>query len=252
MAFYGITDTGLKRKNNQDYFKTATIGNAEIAVLCDGMGGAAGGAVASKLAADNFMEYIDKNAELLNNPDDIKQLLLDAGQFAHKSVYDCAGEYTELDGMGTTLVACIFISGILHIINAGDSRLYVLKGGQLQKLTKDHSLVQELIDKGKITTEEAKNHPYKNYIMRALGTEETLLYDYFIYTEEFEYVLLCSDGLYNFVSEDDIKEIISDKDKIENKLEKLIKTANDGGGGDNISAVLIAGLRSENGKEISL
>ena len=252
MSCYGITDTGLKRKNNQDYFKTAAIGNAEIAVLCDGMGGAAGGAVASKLAADNFLEYIEKNSELLEKPEEIKKLLLDAGQSAHMSVYNCANEYTELDGMGTTLVACIYSDCILHIINAGDSRLYVFKDGEMIKLTKDHSLVQELMDKGKITAEEAKNHPYRNYIMRALGTEEKLVYDYFVYTEKFDYAFLCSDGLYNFVPEEKIKEIITENNIINNKLEMLVKMANDEGGGDNITVVVVEGMCSENGKEISL
>ena len=240
MSFSGITDIGLKRKNNQDYFRTATIGHAEIAVLCDGMGGAAGGAVASKLAADSFLEYIENNADALSKGDTIKDLLLQAGNAAHMSVYNCANEFIELDGMGTTLVACIYKDGVLYIINAGDSRLYTITNGQLQKQTKDHSLIQDLLDKGVINEEQAKNHPYKNYIMRALGTETVLTYDYFEYDKDFDYVLLCSDGLYNFVSDDDMIEIICSEKTIEEKTALLIKAANNGGGGDNITAILLS------------
>lgn len=240
MSFSGITDIGLKRKNNQDYFRTTTIGQAEIAVLCDGMGGANGGAVASKLAADSFLEYIEKNADTLSKTNAIKELLLQAGNAAHMSVYNCANEFIELDGMGTTLVACIYKDGVLYIINAGDSRLYTIKNNSLQKQTKDHSLIQDLLDKGVINEEQAKNHPYKNYIMRALGTETILTYDYFECGEDFEYVLLCSDGLYNFVSDEDIIEIICSKKNIEEKTALLVEAANYGGGGDNITAILLS------------
>ena len=240
MSFSGITDVGLKRKNNQDYFRTTTISQAEIAVLCDGMGGAAGGAVASKLAADSFLEYIEKNTDALLKSETMRDILLQAGNAAHMSVYNCANEFIELDGMGTTLVACIYKEGMLYIINAGDSRLYTIKNGSLQKQTKDHSLIQDLLDKGVITEEQAKNHPYKNYIMRALGTETVLMYDYFECDEDFDYVLLCSDGLYNFVSDEDMIEIICSEKRIEEKTKLLVDAANNGGGGDNITAILLS------------
>lgn len=240
MSFSGITDIGLKRKNNQDYFRTATIGQAEIAVLCDGMGGAAGGAVASKLAADSFLECIENNPDALFEPEKIRDILLQAGNAAHMSVYNCANEFIELDGIGTTLVACIYKDDILYIINAGDSRLYTIKNDLLQKQTKDHSLIQDLLDKGVITEEQAKNHPYKNYIMRALGTETILRYDYFECKSDFDYVLLCSDGLYNFVTDEEMLNIIYSEKSIEEKTALLVDAANKGGGGDNITAVLLS------------
>lgn len=239
MSYYGVTETGLKRKSNQDYFKTAIICNADVAVLCDGMGGAAGGAVASKLAVDSFMEFIEINKDrITDSKEDIKNLLLDAGESAHKSVYNCANEYAELDGMGTTLVACLYKNNVLHIINAGDSRLYIIFNNELKKITKDHSLVQELLDRGKITIEEAKTHPYRNYIMRALGTEEKLAYDYYEYSNSFDNIVICSDGLYNYVSEEDIINIAMSEKDIKNKLNELTDTANRGGGGDNITVIL--------------
>ncbi|HBL84022.1 MAG: hypothetical protein A2Y17_05710 [Clostridiales bacterium GWF2_38_85] len=239
MSYYGVTETGLKRKSNQDYFKTAIIGNSDVAVLCDGMGGAAGGAVASKLAADSFMEYIENNSnKITDNKEDIKKLMLDAGDTAHHSVYKCACEYSELDGMGTTLVACIIKNKILHIINAGDSRLYIINKNEIKKITRDHSLVQELLERGKITAEEARTHPYRNYIMRALGTEENLSYDYYEYSDDFKTVVLCSDGLYNFISEDDIVNIINTDKDVKDKLNELVDGANNSGGGDNITVIL--------------
>ena len=240
MSFSGITDIGLKRKNNQDYFRTATIGQAEIAVLCDGMGGAAGGAVASKLAADSFLEYIENNADALTEAQAIRDILLQAGNAAHMSVYNCANEFIELDGMGTTLVACIYKDEMLYIINAGDSRLYTVSNGSIEKQTKDHSLIQDLLDKGVINEEQAKNHPYKNYIMRALGTETILNYDYFECKKDFDYVLLCSDGLYNFVSDEDILNIIYSEKSNEEKTASLVEAANKSGGGDNITAILLS------------
>ena len=247
MLYFGRTDVGIKRKNNQDTFRTLSINGADIAVVCDGMGGAAGGGVASRLACD---EFIDSLTVMLNTvdlselaDDEIIHMLVESGTASNKVVYDQANEYADLEGMGTTLVACLYRDGRLYVINAGDSRLYVMTGSRrgvkLIQVTKDHSLVQELYEQGRITKEEAITHPYKNYILRALGTEEKLSYDYFIVDYPFQYALLCTDGLTNFMSDDEITEILKSGVPIEEKVNCLVNGANEGGGGDNITAVLL-------------
>ena len=248
MQHFGITDIGMKRKNNQDTFRIEATADYTLAVVCDGMGGAAGGGVASRLACDEFissMTVLLRTAAVAETPDDeIINMLIESGNASNRAVYDQANEHAELEGMGTTLVACLCLKNKLYVISAGDSRMYIMKKtGKCRKLlqiTKDHSLVQELYEKGKITREEAMTHPYKNYILRALGTEERVSYDYFIVEPPFESVLLCTDGLTNFVSDEEITAILKSGLAIDSKVNELVRCANEGGGGDNITAVLLS------------
>lgn len=247
MDCFGKTDIGRRRKNNQDTFRILKRDNLIIAVVCDGMGGAAGGGVASNIAADTFISSIKilLNTVELEELDDNQRvdLLVRAGRDANIAVYKDANEYADLEGMGTTLVACMVYDEKLYIVNAGDSRLYVSKGrgnsAKLFQITKDHSLVQELFEQGRITAAEVQSHPYKNYILRALGIEEEISFDYFIVEDDFDVVLLCSDGLTNFVSETELSKTLSSVMSASEKVELLVESANENGGGDNITAVVL-------------
>jgi protein phosphatase len=247
MDCFGKTDIGRRRKNNQDTFRILKRDNLIIAVVCDGMGGAAGGGVASNIAADTFISSIKilLNTVELEELDDNQRvdLLVRAGRDANIAVYKDANEYADLEGMGTTLVACMVYDEKLYIVNAGDSRLYVSKGrgnsAKLFQITKDHSLVQELFEQGRITAAEVQSHPYKNYILRALGIEEEISFDYFIVEDDFDVVLLCSDGLTNFVSETEMMKTLSSVMSASEKVELLVESANENGGGDNITAVVL-------------
>ena len=247
MDCFGKTDIGKRRKNNQDTFRILKRDELKIAVVCDGMGGAAGGGVASNIAADVFissMKVMLDTVELAELDDNQRvDLLVRAGKDANIAVYKDANEYADLEGMGTTLVACMVYDGKLYIVNAGDSRLYISKGrgngARLFQITKDHSLVQELFEQGRITAAEAQSHPYRNYILRALGIESELSFDYFIVDDGFDAVLLCSDGLTNFVGEMELLKTLSSAMSSEEKVELLVNRANENGGGDNITAVVL-------------
>lgn len=247
MDCFGKTDIGKRRKNNQDTFRILKRDGLVVAVVCDGMGGAAGGGVASNIAGDTFISSMKVmlNTVELEELDDNQRvdLLVRAGKDANIAVYKDANEYADLEGMGTTLVACMVYDEKLYIVNAGDSRLYISKGrgngAKLFQITKDHSLVQELFEQGRITASEAQSHPYKNYILRALGIEDELSFDYFIVDDGFDSVLLCSDGLTNFVGETELSKTLSSTMSATEKVELLVDRANENGGGDNITAVVL-------------
>ncbi len=261
MYFYGKTDIGKKRQTNQDNFLTMRIcDNVTLFVLCDGMGGTNGGNIASQLAVRTFSDYIEKKiSEKTDSETDICDIenvnftavLNEAVSAANSAVYARARENSELTNMGTTIVAALVANNTVHIANIGDSRLYKLASKTITQLTHDHSYVQMLVDMGQITKEEAQTNPRRNILTRALGTEGSVEAD--ISTTELPtkggYLLLCSDGLYNFLTEENIVKIIHKKSRtydsddydaeLAYKAEKLIDTANRNGGGDNITIILI-------------
>lgn len=261
MYFYGKTDIGKMRATNQDNFFTMRISdNVLMFVLCDGMGGTNGGNIASNLAIRTFSEYIeqflsdyiDSETDMCRSEEvNFTSLLSDAVLAANAAVYSRAHENSELANMGTTIVAAISADDKLYITNVGDSRLYSLTDSVLTQLTHDHSYVQMLVDMGHITKEEAANNPRKNILTRAVGTEPRVDADV-METElpsDGSYLMLCSDGLYNFIREDELIDIITgvyneydDDDyeaEIAYKTELLVDTANANGGGDNITIILI-------------
>lgn len=249
MKYSGKTDVGIKRTNNQDSYAVFSKSNYFCAVVCDGMGGAKGGNVASGLAVKTFASSI-KAAFTARNGDDfseseIKILLRNSLDAANDAVYRKSLTDSELEGMGTTLVAALVCLCGTFAVNVGDSRLYRQLDGCIQQVSKDHSFVQYLIDKGEITPEEAINHPNKNIILRALGVNEHIDGDYFR-IDSYERILLCTDGLTNHVSDNRLGEIISGsymtkKPSYKARVERLIDEANVGGGLDNITAVLFGG-----------
>ena len=248
MRFYGRTDIGLKRRNNQDSYAVFSREGYICAIVCDGMGGAQGGNIASGTAVKAFASVIRKTFAQKDpaaaDGRAIKALLRSAADAANREVYEKALSDEELDGMGTTIVAAICTDAGCFAINIGDSRLYKRGASGLKQVSKDHSFVQYLIDKGEITPAEAAFHPNKNIILRALGVNSTVEGD--CYTiKEFEQLLLCTDGLTNHVTDLRIEEIMTmqapngRRASLKARVDKLIEEANAEGGSDNITAVII-------------
>lgn len=243
--WFGKTDVGLKRENNQDCFKVSKTQNgALLCVVCDGMGGAAGGRVASSTAADAFSEYVLENIN--THEESICTLLADALSNANKCVYEKAKEDKELSGMGTTMCAVLALGDKLYCISVGDSRIYLVKNCTMSRLSHDHSYVQTLVDGGQITEEEARNHPNRNIITRAVGTEEKVEGDVFVLDEICaDRILICSDGLCGYVDDSDTQQIINSNEYGEVAVNALVDKANEAGGFDNITAVIMENTDAE-------
>ncbi len=235
------TDIGLQRISNQDSYAAGELpGSVAWAVVCDGMGGAAGGNYASSTAVKLISERISSSYRVGMSSNSIKNMLTSAIIAANISVYDMSQENSELSGMGTTVVVAIIADENVYIAHVGDSRAYILSDGKLTQLTKDHSFIQEMVDSGKLTPDEAKDDPRKNLITRALGVNEDIRVDFCQeYISENEVLILCTDGLTNFVVPDEIYELTSDK-KFYEYAERLVNRANYNGGGDNITVVTMS------------
>lgn len=240
MNIYSKTDIGKKRELNQDSFFTGKFDNgAVLAVVCDGMGGAKCGNVASEKAASIISDYIVKSYSPKMNSTSIEKLLRAAVQSANLEVYGLSSSNEEYRGMGTTAVVALIIDNLAHIVHVGDSRAYLITNSDIEQLTSDHSVVQAMINKGEISAQEAKNHPRKNIITRAIGAEETVLCDYSIVLKpENATILICTDGLTNHIDEQSLYKIIKTTPQ-EECAAALINKANEDGGTDNITAVLI-------------
>ena len=239
MKYSSKTDNGKKRENNQDsHFIGQNTDGTLFAVVCDGMGGAGNGDIASKMAVD----YIVNTMMTLYRPNMsdlvIKSILVSAVEEANKLIFERAGRDKALSGMGTTVVAALISEEFAYIAHAGDSRAYLINEGGIIQLTRDHSVVQNMLERGEITSLEAENHPKKNLITRALGVEKTVKIDF--YQEEFPKgarLLMCTDGLSNYVSAGEIIEICSCCET-EGCSQRLVDRANKNGGGDNITVIV--------------
>ena len=231
MNVIGQTHIGLVRENNQDALEYGTVGTAaQYAVVCDGMGGANGGNIASKIAVEVIGSRIREGFNENMGTSSVERLLESAMATANVGVYDRAQQQAELIGMGTTVVAVITCGNKAYISHVGDSRLYLWRDSQLTVITRDHSVVQGLIESGQISEEEARSHPRKNYITRAIGVvaEESGEYDE-LDLNSGDRLLLCTDGLTNEVRPDVMADLLS----------KPAEAALDNGGSDNITAVLM-------------
>ena len=239
MNYQYLSDKGKKRQNNEDSCAVFCPNDQScIAIVCDGMGGAEAGEVASSMAVDTVISRMKAGWRSDISPDSVKNLLLTSITAANIDIFDTAEADEALKGMGTTIVACVAIGDCVIIAHAGDSRAY-LYDQSLRLLTKDHSYVQFLMDMGRITEDEAKDHPNKNLITRALGVDEMIEIDFStIYISPGDKLLLCSDGLSNFVDEKEIERHLADFN--EKTTENLIAAANENGGGDNITAVIVS------------
>jgi len=265
MIFYGKSDIGMRRTSNQDnYCATAYSDHVAMCVVCDGMGGAKGGFEASSMSIEHFSAHIKSFLE--NNLDSdgrlnesayteggIHSALVSGVGAANSAVYKKSIEDIDLEGMGTTLVAVIVTEDAVYSANVGDSRMYLISGSDIRQVTHDHSYVQYLVDSGKLTPEEALKSTKRNMLARAVGIYDTVTADIVateLNKESGGYILLCSDGLTNHVYPDEICSIlqakeeneendISDEDDVAAKADRLVGRANELGGTDNITVVLI-------------
>ncbi len=242
MNIVGFSDKGMVRDSNQDAFMIHQFDDGSaFAVVCDGMGGANGGNVASRLAVEHFSAALKTGYREGPSEGSVKNLLQTAVNAANIRVFDKSRESAELLGMGTTVVAVLVIGSTAYFMHAGDSRGYILDGEELIQITRDHSIVQSMIENGKISPEEARFHPRKNVITRALGVDESVNPEFNVYDlNENSKVLLCTDGLTNYTDTDFIKEALMSGE--ENKAKALVDGANNNGGGDNITAVVIENI----------
>mgnify|MGYP004653857089 CR=1 FL=1 len=243
MFAWGKSDIGRVRKENQDSyaFDVSDVKTPAYAVVCDGMGGAAAGNVASRLAVDTFIECV-KSAEYKSMSNEkLEETLISAARSANQVVHDTAKDDNKLHGMGTTLVAVLAERENVAVINIGDSRAYKISQDGISRITRDHSLVEDMVRMGELTEEQAQEHPGKNLITRAVGTDSTVSGDtYFPHIEPNDYILLCSDGLSNLVTEQEILfEVLYGGENCE-CCNRLVDIANERGGYDNITVVLLS------------
>lgn len=241
MQISAKTDIGRERKVNEDYYYVSDANSKmKLFIIADGMGGYNAGEVASKMATEAIREYIEKYFEKnKSSRENIVDMLNKAVEYANKVVYKKAKSNKDLEGMGTTLDVCLIYNSKVYIAHIGDSRVYRIRKEFLRRITKDHSYVQKLIEEGKITKEEAYNHPKKNMLTKALGCVENVEPD--IYVKTFlkgDILIMTTDGLTNMVRENKMYSII--KEFKQEAVEKLVSEANENGGYDNITVIIIS------------
>lgn len=236
MKTYSITDIGRKRSVNQDfvYASDQPVGNlSNLMIVADGMGGHNAGDIASRYTVEAMVDYIEKSNE--KRP---VTLLSEAIHHANEVVMKKAGSDRAYEGMGTTVVAATLLGEYLYVANVGDSRLYLIDH-EIEQITRDHSLVEEMIRMGELQRKDAKSHPDRNVITRAVGVRIPLRIDFFdVKLEKGDRILLCSDGLTNMVEDEDILHIIKKCGSPKEAAQRLVTEANKNGGKDNISVVL--------------
>lgn len=230
---WNLTDVGCVRAHNEDTCFSQSDGEISLGIVCDGMGGANAGEVASRMALEAFIQALQER----NAPP--KELLRQALDQANRTVFCYGWEHPDCCGMGTTLVAALLLGEDSYILNVGDSRAYSVRPQGIRQITHDHSLVAELLRAGQITPEQAKRHPRKNIITRALGTDQHVAGDLFLHKViPGEFILLCSDGLSNELQNDELQQLILEGPP-EQGCQRLIDAALARGARDNVTAVLI-------------
>ncbi len=240
MQVFSKIDIGKTRASNQDaYIVESLDSDTVLIVVCDGMGGANAGNVASETAVNTISRYIKSSYNARFDNYKLSELLVNAITSANIELFDMATSNPQFEGMGTTVVSAIIKGDTAIICNVGDSRAYLVNS-ELFQITKDHSMVQSLVESGKLTPEEARFHPRKNIITKALGTEDSVVPDCFEQKlNAGDTVLFCTDGLTNFIEHDNILDIFKNND-ISKVADILVDTANSNGGGDNITVVIAA------------
>ena len=239
MFIFGKTDIGLRRATNQDEYRVHVLDDdIYFGLVCDGMGGENGGNVASAVASETICQNLLCNLRSGLSDEDYKNIIVSAVSDGNVAVYDKSLEDKQYMGMGTTVVAALIKGKRCAVAHVGDSRAYLVNEN-ITQLTRDHSVVQSLIESGKLTPEEARFHPRKNVITRALGTEEEVQPDCSVFSVDTgDTLLLCTDGLTNFVDTGEILDIFHNND-ISRAADVLVARANHNGGGDNITAVTV-------------
>jgi len=241
MQSWGLTDPGCVRKQNQDAYQIEQLDRTTmLCVVCDGMGGAKSGNIASRLASEVFVEEVKRSWKPGMEQDKVDQMLRSAVKLANFTVYDQAVQFEEFEGMGTTLVAALIRGKKATVVNVGDSRCYGIDRGGIHQISRDHSLVQLMVDRGELTPEMSKSYPGKNLITRAIGTEPIVMCD--LFHEEVtkgDYLLLCSDGLSNMMDDQEILfEVVHGVNK-KQCCKRLLDIAKNRGAPDNVTGILV-------------
>ena len=233
-----VSDVGLKRTLNEDFASYLEKEEFKIYVVADGMGGHNAGEVASQMAAERIVSYVNEKFSscILEN------LINEAIKKVNRDIFKFSNTSENLSGMGTTVTACLITKSFIHVANVGDSCCFAVRHNEIRKITKDHSLVQELVDSGSISEKEAENHPKKNIITRALGTSSSVIVDVFqLENNEYNSYILCSDGLTNELTKEEILQVVTEEKDYIKSANKLINLAKENGGRDNITVLLFGG-----------
>ena len=233
-----VSDVGLKRTLNEDFASYLEKDEFKIYVVADGMGGHNAGEVASQMAAERIVSYVGEKFSSSN----ARNLIDEAIKKVNTDIFNFSNTNEKLNGMGTTVTVCFITKEFIHIANVGDSCCFAIRNNEIRKITKDHSLVQELVDCGSISEKEAENHPKKNIITRALGTSSTVRVDVFeLDNNDYELYLLCSDGLTNELNKKEILQVVTEEKDCMKSADKLVTLAKEKGGRDNITVLLFGG-----------
>ena len=240
MKIYVDTNIGNRRSSNQDTYRYNVISdNLAWSVVCDGMGGVNGGDIASNTAADTIEAIIQNTLTDSLSESEIKELMIHAANEANSAVFSKAFDNLELKGMGTTVVLSIVKGNQLYLLHVGDSRAYIYKDSRTVQVTEDHSYVQDLVNRGEITKEEARVHPHKNIITRSLGVHSMVETDFsLLEIKSGEILVVCSDGLSDYLTEELLSEYLN-KYKEEDIINGLIEYALHCGGNDNITVLTL-------------
>ena len=241
MQYWGLTDPGCVRAQNPDTFLLEQLDrNSLLCVVCDGMGGAKSGNVASSLAADVFVQEVKQSWTSSMDPEEIEQMLRGAVKLANFTVYDQSRQFEEFAGMGTTLVAALVQATHATVVNVGDSRAYYVNRDGIRQVTTDHSLVQMMVQRGELTAERARTYPGKNFITRAIGTEPIVESDVFhLAVERGDCLLLCSDGLSNTMDDQEILFEVAHGINKQYCCQRLLDIAKNRGAPDNVTSLLV-------------
>lgn len=241
MEYFAATDIGKIREKNQDKAVTAiNLKDQVLGLVCDGMGGHKAGEIASHVVENHVLTCFRANPPFLDD-EEVENWLIDTVLESHQIVKRMANMNEDTKGMGTTVAIAVVIEDDVYICHVGDSRIYLYDSHSIEQITKDHTLVNELIERGAISVEEGKNHRQKNVLMQAIGVDMDIVPAMKKVSLKGRNVLICSDGLYNNLTDQEILEIVYKKEKVERKVNELIKEANEHGGSDNIAVVLIEG-----------
>ncbi len=243
MRVWGITDTGLVRKENQDAYRVDNIADYTVAVVCDGMGGTNGGRIASSIGVKVFGDEMEKVLHKGMSADQIQQAMLYSASLVNDAIRREADGNPEIRRMGTTLVAAVGWDDLAVVCNIGDSRAYRISPEGICQITKDHSLVEDMVEHGDLTPDEARRHPNRNLITRALGPDAVAQTDGFkVPWKKGDFLLLCSDGLVNTVTDQEILFEMIHNDQLDSCLDRLMTVSKGRGAPDNVTAVLLMNI----------
>ncbi len=239
MDFWAITDRGIVRRQNQDACAASVLNGFAFLLVCDGMGGANAGDVASKLTVTVFSAEVQKRVAEGMRGEALQGAMEGALDVANDAVYQLSLANAACSGMGTTVVCAMAADGEATVLNVGDSRAYAVSGGSIRQITRDHSVIEDMIRRGELTREESRHHPNKNLITRALGTAPGVECDFFtVPLSPGDGLLLCSDGLSNVISEEELLEAVRRDEPAEMCCKKLLDLALSRGAPDNVTVIL--------------